>query len=218
MGMTLFYTDLRGYRGNGDALLPLLSDARREIVLRRVPSDRIASAACELLLRYALADVGYGHLPSVIWEGKPRFADGAVPYAFNLSHAGQTVALLFADGKTPCGVDCEEFRPLRNRESIAARMFTAAEREWTDTQSDPVRAFFRIWTAKEAFIKYTGEGFSHALSDVAVDMPKGTVHSLQSGRAGVLFHFASEHGILCTVSDIPTAPAVREIPFDALLF
>ena len=74
-------------------------------------------------------------------SGKPRLTDGSL--SFSLSHAhGRT---FFAAAKEEIGIDAEwRGRPLPN--AYLARL-TPAERE---------EDFFRLWTAKEAYVKWRG--------------------------------------------------------------
>ncbi len=210
---TVFYTDLHAFETTLDALLPQLSPARREIVLRRPPSARMASAMGELLLCHALRIVGVPGYPTVLWQGKPRFADEAVPYAFNLSHAKDTVALLLTDRHVSCGIDCEEFRPLSNRTRITEKLFSAAERAWMDAQTDKTAAFFRIWTAKEAFIKYTGEGFSRPMGSILTTLTEhdSSARTADGTRSCRLYHISTSRGVICCAYADPRVPTVHWI-------
>ena len=58
------------------------------------------------------------------------------------------------------GVDVEKIRP-RRVDRIAARFFSKREREFLTAQPDEIhrlRAFYQIWTRKEAYLKMTGRG------------------------------------------------------------
>jgi 4'-phosphopantetheinyl transferase len=108
--------------------------------------------------------------------GKPNCTSSESGHiVFNLSHSGDVVLIAFArDGDL--GVDVERWNPrLEEKErrritevcSIAERMGierlpSAAERE---------RAFYSLWTRKEAYLKGAGTGISEGLShvDVSVD-------------------------------------------------
>ena len=74
-------------------------------------------------------------------HGKPYLKD--VPVRFNLSHSGTLTAV--AAGRHPVGLDVQ-LRDEKPRETLRSRL-TPAERE---------EDFFRLWTAKEAYIKYRG--------------------------------------------------------------
>ncbi len=82
--------------------------------------------------------------------GKPYVVD--CPYQFNLSHSGDY--LLLAVGDAPLGVDIEKITKIRPK---------TLEKHFTDEEQARVAkegktAFFEIWTQKESYVKYTGEG------------------------------------------------------------
>ena len=77
------------------------------------------------------------------------------------------------------GIDAENLsRQIANQERLAARFFTDREKDYIHAGSDETDIrirLIRLWTRKEAYLKYTGEGLyglSHAPS--VVDSPEGT--------------------------------------------
>jgi len=97
-------------------------------------------------------------------HGKPYFRDPALEgIHFSKSHTKGHEILCFSDSKV--GVDCENTEARTGIEDsypgIAERCFTDEEMEYLRSEkNDPKRRFFEIWTAKEAYMKYTGNGFS----------------------------------------------------------
>ncbi len=75
-------------------------------------------------------------------NGKPYLAGN--PLSFNLSHSGNLTALAIAQEEIGLDVQLRDGRP---RKAILRRL-TPAER-----QED----FFKVWTAKESYIKYRGQ-------------------------------------------------------------
>lgn len=103
--------------------------------------------------------------------GKPQLGNGSAgALHFNLSHSGGFAALAVSPA-FDVGIDIEEMRPIE--EPIADRFFSPAEasalRRISSVRS--VRAFYRCWTSKEAFVKAHGAGLSLPLDsfDVSVD-------------------------------------------------
>lgn len=100
-------------------------------------------------------------------------ADGAKPEApatgvhFNVSHAGDVVALAFS-AACPVGIDVERVRPMRDAQGIARRYFSPDEQRALEESADVDDTFFRIWTAKEALVKGTGKGLSSELAAFTV--------------------------------------------------
>lgn len=143
-------------------------------------------------------------------RGKPYFADPSLPH-FSLSHSGDFLAC--AMGPSPCGVDIQTHETaVRHMDRLAKRYFHPIEweavlqaqrdRENTahkesqllpDTSSlSRTELFFAIWTAKESYVKYTGEGiigrFSSfsVLPSLAVDGTKLRAFPVAAGYSGFL--------------------------------
>jgi phosphopantetheinyl transferase len=105
-------------------------------------------------------------------HGKPYFCEpGLERVFFSLSHTRGYAIICFSDGEI--GADCENTRARAGMgarcERIAKRRFTDDERQWmasgdaedeTENGGGRIGRFFEIWTAKEAYMKYTGNGFS----------------------------------------------------------
>ena len=107
--------------------------------------------------------------------GKPAAAAPMPAPAFNLSHSGDCIAIAVSDCEV--GVDIEHVRPMPQFDEVARYVFHPDELRWRARQPDPLRAFFRLWTLKEALLKATGTGFSHPpreLSWHALDAPWST--------------------------------------------
>lgn len=75
---------------------------------------------------------------------------------FNLSHSGRMVAC--AVGEKPVGCDVEQLREAPKK--LASRFFSEKEKEYLGAFSakDYDEEFYRLWTMKESYVKFTGEG------------------------------------------------------------
>ncbi len=106
-------------------------------------------------------------------NGKPALAPPhrASALTFNVSHSGD-YSLIGLSGGRSIGVDIERVRPMPEYESIAEGYFSPAEARGIATlaEADRLRAFFRCWTRKEAFMKATGEGMGIALDAFTVSL------------------------------------------------
>ncbi|MBF2021909.1 MAG: 4'-phosphopantetheinyl transferase superfamily protein [Hydrococcus sp. C42_A2020_068] len=104
-------------------------------------------------------------------RGKPKLAQsfGANGMQFNLSHS-QDLALYGFTRDRAIGVDLEYMRPIADAQKIAQRFFSARESAIIDAlpDSEKLIAFFRGWTAKEAYLKATGDGLAGSLDRVEV--------------------------------------------------
>lgn len=123
------------------------------------------------LLSYALADAGMPDLEILRTEkGKPyvQSPDAAGgPHSPNIyisaSHSKNLFACLIGD--RPLGIDLQHGRKL-DPEKIAGRYFAEEEAELVRRLGAP--EFFRLWTRKEAFSKYTGRGLEDVMAGISV--------------------------------------------------
>ncbi len=120
-------------------------------------------------------------------NGRPYFVDRLCD--FSITHTQNHVFCALTDGKdspSRVGIDAEDLdRPdFSNLHEMAARWFTPNERK-IFLELPTKKTFLRIWTRKEAYVKYTGEGL-RALSkiDTATLENEGRVHffDYQSGK------------------------------------
>jgi len=121
-------------------------------------------------------------------RGKPALWDQEGPQGlrFNLSHSGDLAVLAVARG-LDMGVDVEEERKDRAFLEMAQFAFNAEEKNWLFSQDmiSSRKAFYKLWTMKEAVLKATGEGLGAALKSYTI-LPgasdHGQVLDYESGR------------------------------------
>jgi 4'-phosphopantetheinyl transferase len=134
----------------------------------RVKADRCRSLAAGLLLREALGEAGVSYQTAEFFKG----ANGK-PYLrgqelfFNLSHAGELAVCVLADREV--GADVEVLSHFagqeKNAANVARRVMT--EEELSLFRENPSgEALVRLWTKKESYAKYTGEGLACDFSQV----------------------------------------------------
>lgn len=171
-GPKVFVVDLAGIDTPPPVWREALDAAEWERACRfRQPADRLAFVAAHALKRLALAAERPGDRPAdlrfaVNAFGKPALAEvGSVH--FNLSHtAGLVAVALWRSG--PVGLDVETMDGGIADADLARATFTADEVAGLDSEPDWTRAFFALWTAKEAVIKAEGQGLSLPLSVVTI--------------------------------------------------
>lgn len=141
-------------------------DRRRKTDAFRQEEDRLCSIAGDHLARMGIAEF-CGTAPEEIVFA--RTADGK-PYArgldvhFNISHSGHLVVCAVSGRSV--GIDAERIRPVKAR--LAEKVCTADELCWLREapgwgeilDGEAMERFFRIWTAKEAYFKWTGTGIT----------------------------------------------------------
>ncbi|MBE9170153.1 4'-phosphopantetheinyl transferase superfamily protein [Pleurocapsales cyanobacterium LEGE 06147] len=141
----------------------------------RFPQHRQRFIAARGILRQLLG--AYLDLPGdrLIFNyssrGKPSLAPSMerANLEFNLSHSQDLAVYGFTLGRR-IGIDLEYLRSTTDVEGIASRFFAAKESEIINNLvgEKQQQAFFQIWTAKEAYLKATGEGIAGSLAAVEV--------------------------------------------------
>lgn len=180
----------------------------------RQPADRLRSMLGHLLLRHMLHAAGVAGAPQIELGpyGKPRLRM-ASPLEFNVSHAGQWVVCALAP--TAVGIDIERVREIDLR--IAERFFQPAEYAALMAHAPGQRAacFFRLWTAKEAYVKALGLGLRRDFASFGVaplDDPSMPVQHLALTYPAFVEHYQLA---LCTAAAPPPQPTT--VTIDRLL-
>ncbi len=185
------FLELTGESGTeSDPLLRCVSPERRQHIGRLAhPEDRHASLYAALLVRWCACralsvrndELEFSRTPS----GKPYLRDVPAFY-FSLSHTRGAVAV--AVSSRDIGVDVERLGPARPR--VAERCFTAEEQSYIGQSDNPGRAFYEVWTRKEAYLKYTGQGLSVPLQSFCV-----------VGEMDVRIETVEQHGYLLSACE-----------------
>lgn len=148
-----------------ERLLLALPEWRREVAMRyKHLAGRRESATAYLLLLEALQQqYGINEAPHFVIgpHGKPSLLE--FPHIhFNTSHCHK--AVICAVGDTPVGVDIEGRRSIRD--SLVDYTMNAAEKERIARAEDTEMEFLKLWTAKEAVVKLSGEGIQDNIRDI----------------------------------------------------
>jgi len=143
--------------------LPLRRRRVAEAILRMVLGRRLGCPPSQVAI--ARSPQGKPHLSQRCSQaaygppGQPQ-RDRQPPLRFSLAHSG-ACALIALSADRDVGVDLESIDLRRPHERLARRWFTTAEHALVasrPTLADRACAFYRLWTAKEACVKATGEG------------------------------------------------------------
>lgn len=99
-------------------------------------------------------------------KGKPYFAAEAdqTPPDFSVSNSGELIVYAFSD--RPIGVDIEKIRSQPRYLAISDRFFHPLEKQWLSDKDE--KDFFTLWTAKEAYVKFTGSGIDKNFNSFSV--------------------------------------------------
>lgn len=177
----------------------LMPESRKNAINRyKSLQDRMRSLGAGILLNSVLAEnCPEVPLPPEIdfkKDGKP-FLAGFDNVHFNLSHSGTYAVCAFDE--TPVGIDIERIRPVKA--GITERFFSVQEQQFSDACSkDKAKAFFAVWTRKEAFLKAVGKGLRMDLGSFSVcdrDTDFFTVYEVeQNGGKNGWFCTSMEYG------------------------
>jgi 4'-phosphopantetheinyl transferase len=166
-----------------ERMLPLLNLEEQQRAKRYL--DRRAQlvfVAARGILRSLLGAYMDCHPREVVFEigskGKPhvRYQLDSDWIEFNLAHSSYTCLFGFTR-KNPLGVDIEKISSLPAANNLARRFFHPVEIDYLEglPSSEHLKAFYRIWTLKEAVLKAEGSGLHTPLSDVQVLRADGKV-------------------------------------------
>lgn len=170
------------------------SPERREKIFRlQAPAARGERLAAELLLaeilpRYGadVTDIYYGEY------GKPLLKG----LCLSVSHSGGAAVLALSS--LPVGCDMERLRtaPL----PVANKKFTARERAYLEGSGERDLDFFKLWTAKESYLKLTGEGL-RALPLVEFDAERGRILRDGSVQSCFVRHYVHEDYLIAVCAE-----------------
>lgn len=161
----------------------LMSEDKKQKVSRfRFDDDKKRSVTGEMLAKKAVEEFCGMSAEDVILRagenGKP-YAENADVH-FNISHSGNIVVCAVND--KPVGIDVEQIRNIELK--VAKRVYThdelfylfgfhPADEDFYMVPDEKMRLrFFELWTAKEAYLKYTGEGILAELKTLEVNPEK----------------------------------------------
>lgn len=150
-----------------------LSAGRREKIDRqRFPSDKRLSLGAGLLMDKGLREYGLCEAKVRILRGengKPYLPD--YPHIhFNLAHSGNMAMAVFAEAEVGCDIEKSRAADLR----LAKRFFCPGEYGYLAGLEgrEQDRAFVRLWTLKESFLKVTGMGIRLPLDSFSFQISK----------------------------------------------
>ena len=146
--------------------------------------------------------------------GKP-FLMNNQDYHFNVSHTHNMIAVAVSNNSV--GVDVEKIKEIDTR--IAKRFFTKQEFSYIEKfQDNRSERFFKIWTKKEAYIKYTGKGLSVPLNSFDVTTRELSAHfyTVRYGKYIINMYGAEEN--IAPITIIMSETGLINLAKDLLLY
>jgi 4'-phosphopantetheinyl transferase len=160
------------------SVLPTLSPDERERAARyQFEEDRTRFIIARGLLRSILAGyleiaparVEFSYGPS----GKPSLSRRLPTrtLTFNVSHSADQAVYAIGVGRA-LGIDIERVRVLPHADEVVHTTCSLRERAAIERTPEPARdeMFFTYWTCKEAYTKARGDGISHPLPGIEIDL------------------------------------------------
>ena len=149
-----------------DILMCATSDRQRS----RINKFRCFKDACnvlvgDIIVRQRICEKTHLHNKDLSFTtneyGKPMTA-GDLRVHLSISHTDGHVAV--AIGDEPVGIDIERLKPVDL--AVIERFFASDERRYIMLHPPnlQLRAFYEIWTKKEAYLKWDGRGLSRSLA------------------------------------------------------
>lgn len=162
------------HHGTTEGYLDLLPEVRAAEVRQFTHFKGYFNALVgKLLLRSALLECGepLSKLSGIEngVHGKPFHRD---LFHFNVTHTDGLVAIAWSND-LPVGLDSERIR--KKDPYLFTKQFNEHEMKGFRDSEDPVRAFFKRWTQKEAIVKEIGDGLTLPLRDIK-EGPANTFH------------------------------------------
>lgn len=162
MNVKIVYADISEPFCRYEKFLTLVSEERRKKISRLCSQkDKIVSLFTGLLIAHEIeeqlgiprSEMSFGRGE----HGKPYLLNDR-DFHFSVSHSGSCIA--FAANGFPVGIDTERIACVKTK--VAERFFTLNERGFIESSPEPELAFYKIWTAKEAYVKMLGAGLSRS--------------------------------------------------------
>ena len=224
--ITLYYTDFSGRNTEEltESCKNKIDAEQYEKAMRiRAPEARVRSLLGGLLLQGAVKEALHSEKEAISLplrygpQGKPYLEEYPEIF-FNLSHSGTVAICVLCDEEV--GVDVQEYRKVRA--NVAERFFTGEEKEQlralkADTE-EYEKLFFRMWSVKESYIKFTGLGMKQGLDTFGIDWENQQIRDEESGKEVACFQEVSIGGLSRYAVSVCTANRqeiiLREIRLD----
>lgn len=146
----------------------------------RLLKDKFLSLGAGVLLERGLRNLGIADFSFSFGEhGKPYLADNSSVF-FSLSHSGTLAACVFYHKEI--GLDIQKIKSVS--EKLIKKVTTQTEYDYLMSCDEEKRKtlFFRLWAAKESYLKYRGTGLSFSLKKLEVTFGE-TLTMKQEGNA-----------------------------------
>lgn len=161
---------------------------QRKIQSLKREEDKVNSLFLDLLMRYSVSERFSADPWKLEFEtepyGKP-FCAGFPRYAFSVSHSGSRVVFCEKQEEGGAvGVDVEKIE--KAKFAAVETHFADFERKHMEKAQNRDRAFFEIWTRKEAYFKMLGTGLREPLGSFDSFRPASAFHMKTIEKEGYI--------------------------------
>lgn len=179
------------------AYISVSEERKNKVDFYRFPKDKFLSLGAGVLLREGLRQFG-------ITEYSLRYGKNGKPYLgeydnmfFNLSHSGVISAVAFY--RTEIGVDIEKISDISKE--LVRKVTTKNEFSYIMglDEEEQREQFFRLWTAKESYMKYIGTGLSLPPTDLEIDFGREISMMHLGKKVPIIFEEHTIEGYKITV-------------------
>jgi 4'-phosphopantetheinyl transferase len=207
---------------HSERTLALSAEEQRRAERLYFERDRQRFVGRRVALRMILAeylDVRPNQVQIVVGaDGKPVVVTDRADIRFSCSHSSGSALVAISFG-TDVGVDVERSRALPELDEMARLNYS--EDEWLELQrmtgSARQHDFFRLWTAKEAVLKATGDGLRRQLDSVLLCGAHGPDSQVaridgDASRRWLVAWFSPESGyVACVAMQAPITPDCQRV-------
>ena len=167
------------------------------------------SLGAELLLNFAakenFPDISLPLNIKIEQLGKPYCDE--LPFFFSLSHSGNFSACTICEKEI--GLDIQ--KPSVYKENILKRQFSVSEQEYIENAEDKNKAFTKLWSMKESYIKALGTGLHTALNSFSV-WPQAIIKSESSEIYNIQSYCIEDYWFsVCVFSSDCNLPLIKKI-------
>ena len=173
------------------------SQRRQKVDALRFPEDKRLCLAAGYLLEEGLQELGVETPDLRYGPYQKPYLNQAEGLYFSLSHSGTYSVCAFFDREI--GVDIEKIAPLSHK--LVRYVCTDEEYQFLMQQSEQAQQeqFFRLWTAKESYMKYCGKGLSLPPRELEIDFSQPLSIKEKGNKAKVDFREHPIEGYKLTV-------------------
>ncbi|MCI2048372.1 MAG: 4'-phosphopantetheinyl transferase superfamily protein [Lachnospiraceae bacterium] len=143
--------------------------------------------------------------------GRPYLQD-APDTGISFTHSGKYCALAVCI-PGPVGLDLQKISAFRS--GLPERFFPSSESRAIAACPDETARrdlFFRLWTIREAYVKYTGRGLSEGMDSFTIDRTNGRILSKKGSPSACYMELEAPEKDYRFSAAVPTSALLRKTP------